>query len=483
MTGGSNEAAVDALIQDALSAGTPTRLLDEAARLTGKNGGWKGERRKLNRAEAVAATRVVTEQIHRLDLKPTAVLQHDGRASGREQTYRFFLTTTEMETGDVGGRPLAMGIGAHVENVRLVAKAARAKGATVDEEAMLAELASSVEGFLEQFRDLGDRDPFAELAEDVGRIATWLESPRRRFEAVRYLAGAGRLDLDYDTVAGEVSHVGRHVSDFAYGITPRVPLRTRPVATGECVVYRRAKAEMAQESAARAEGRFCFFAQPELREIGVGSALVCQKVGLGVGLDGGKRLRMQFTVDHVVYVGATMTEGAGDGLDLPRLLELGGIPEPGRARMSKDPSLYVKVLPPVQPRCADFRAYAVAALGEDDGLGPDEAVFGRRIVPVTAESCRLFLDGGERDEFFGWKHGYDIAEETVLPTSATDDEGAETWLVRERFAEVLYASGGNLAGMLEAETEKRVEAYEAHLLRSATGARKRKLEFRVRMRT
>ena len=475
---------VAAMIHDALTRGSPVRLLDEAARLTGKNGGWRGERRKLNREEAIAATRVVTEQIRRHGLKPTNVLRRDGRASGREQTYRFFLTATEMATGRVSARrPLAMGIEPHVENVRLVAAAARANAGTVDEDGMLADLATAVEGFLDQFRDLADGDRDAELARDVGRIATWLESPRRRFETVRYLAEARRLDLDYDGSSGEVTHVGRDVSDQSYGIMPRVPLRTRPVASGECVVHRRDEAELEAEAAARVDRGWSFFAQPKLREIAKGSVLVCQKVGLGVGLDGGKRLRMVFTVDHVTYVGASLPDGERDSLGLPRLLVVEGIPEPGVARMSKDPGLHVEVLSPVNAKCADFREYANAALGEDEGFGSADALFGRRIVPVTPESCRLFLDGGERDEFFAWRHGHAIEEETVLPYSAIDDEGVETWVVRERFAELLYASGKDgLAALLEAEAEKRAGAFEAFLLKSSTGVRKRKLEFRARMR-
>jgi hypothetical protein len=73
-----------------------------------------------------------------------------------------------------------------------------------------------------------------------------------------------------------------------------------------------------------------------------------------------------------------------------------------------------------------------------------------------------------------------VQDDTVLPREALNEEGIESWSIRDRFAELLYARGAeSLAGLLEAEATKRAQAYEAFLLQSASGARKRKLEFRT----
>jgi hypothetical protein len=55
--------------------------------------------------------------------------------------------------------------------------------------------------------------------------------------------------------------------------------------------------------------------------------------------------------------------------------------------------------------------------------------------------------------------------------------------VRARFAALLYAEGeSSVAGLLRPEAEKRAEALDAFIMKSATGLRRRKLDFRARMR-
>ncbi|GLS45896.1 hypothetical protein [Methylobacterium brachythecii] len=477
--------AVEAIIHDALEKLHPRHLLAEAVRRTAKGSRWKG-RLKLSREEALAATRVVTELVRQHGLKPTTVLQRDGSATTREQTYRFFLTEAEMATGTVAlARPLAKGICAHVGNVRAVALAARAAGREVDEDSMMAELAEAVGGYLDQFREKVEREPHAEIAEDGSSIATWLGKASRRFELARCLAGADRLDLDFDRSTGEMSHVGRDVGAYAYGVMPWVPIRTRAVAEGDCVVHRRDEAERMEEARAKEEGSFLFFPSPRMHEVGRENAVICEKVGLGVNLERGKGLRMTFTIDHVVYAGTSFAEDwASEHPQLPRHLECAGIPERGNASAASDGIHYVEITSPLRNACPDFRAYVTEAFGEDSAMGIGEARYCRRFLPVTPETCRLLLDGGDRDALFAWRHFADLREETVLPLSAINDEGIESWLIQDRFAELLYdRSETGLAGLLQAEAVRRVEAYEAFLLNSESGEQRRKLEFRARMRS
>ncbi|TXM73132.1 hypothetical protein FV218_11935 [Methylobacterium sp. WL69] len=479
-----NSPAVEAIIQEALTTVRPTQLLAEAVRRTTKGGRWKG-RLKMTRDEALAATRVVTDLVHRHGLRATTVLQRDGRASGRGQTYRFFLTEEEMATGAISPeRSLAKGISAHVDNVRAVAAAARSAGCEVDEDAMMAELADAVAGFLDQFRDMSDEDPNAELARDVCSIATWLAKPSRRFELVRCLSGANRLDLDYDRVTGEMSHVGQDVSSYAYGVMPWVALRTRAVARGDCIVFRRDEAELAEETRDREGGGFSFYASPKIHEIGREGALVCEKVGLGVCVDGARGLRMMFTVDHVTCASTSFLMNAASGPPrMPGHLACPGIPEIGSPKLASDEVHYVQVASPLEYLCPDFEAYVAEAFGEESQYGIGEAMYVRRFLPVTPETCRFLLDGGGRDAIFAWRHFAAVAEESVLPSSAINDEGAESWLIRERFSELLYDRGERgLVGLLEAESMNRAQAYDDFLMRSETGARRRKLEFRSRMR-
>lgn len=481
MTEQTHDTAVSAIIEKAHTTVNPTHLLDKAARLTGKNSTWKG-RRKLSDQEAYAATRVVTEMVHRYGLKPTTVLQRDGRASGPEQTSRFYLSDAQMKTGKIGSRSYAKGIGAHVENVRSIATAACTNGHEVDEGLLLGELAEAVESFLDQFRDTV-QDPDVELSEDIARMGPWLAKPGRRFELVRCLAEARRLDLDFDPATGTMSHVGRDVSDYAYDVMPWVPLRTRAVAEADCIVSVRDEAERLQEAAAMAEDKVCFFLKPKLEEISRERAVVCEKVGLGVMLDGGRGLRLTLTVDHVVYAGTSFRDEDGRGSGLAAYLECRGIPELGEGRLATDDVHYLTVVAPMKAWCPDFRAYAEAALAGFGSRDAAEAIFGRRLMPVTPENCRMLLDGGDRDPFMPWRYFSDIKEESVLPSSAINDEGCETWLVRDRFAEALYDPGkAGLTALLEAESEKRAKAFEAYQIASESGVRRRKLEFRARMR-
>ena len=479
-----NIPAVDAIIREALSTVRPTHLLSEAVRRTTKGARWKG-RLKMTREEALAATRVVTDLVRRHGLRATTVLQRDGRASGRGQTYRFFLTEEEMATAAISPeRSLAKGISAHVDNVRAVAAAARAAGHEVDEDSMMAELAEAVAGFLDQFRDRSDEDPDTELSRDIRSIATWLAKPSRRFELVRCLSGANRLDLDYDRVTGEMSHVGQDVSPYAYGVMPWVALRTRSVARGDCIVYRRDEVELAEETRDREGGGLSFHANPKMHEVGRGGALVCGKVGLGVCVDGARGLRMMFTVDHVTYASTSLSMDAASGLlGTPRHLACPGIPEVGDPKLASDEVHYVQVASALEYLCPDFEAYVAEAFGEESRYGVGEAMYVRRFLPVTPETCRFLLDGGDRDAVFAWRHFAGVPEESVLPSSAINDEGVESWLIRERFSELLYdRREKGLAGLLEAEAMKRAQAYDDFLTKSETGARRRKLEFRSRMR-
>lgn len=71
----------------------------------------------------------------------------------------------------------------------------------------------------------------------------------------------------------------------------------------------------------------------------------------------------------------------------------------------------------------------------------------------------------------------------MLPRDAEDDAGVVSRTVRARFAALLYADAEpSVAGLLKREAEQRAEALAAFLMKSATGLRRRKLEFRARMR-
>lgn len=434
--------------------------------------------------EAFAATRVVTEQLVRHGLKRTVVLQKDGRATGPEQTYRFSLTDAEIAAGSVvKGRRLAKGIDAHVDNVRAIAQSVRDQGQEVDEEAMLAELANAVPEFLEQFREKEGLDPDAELAQDVGRVATWLANPARRFELSRVLAGAAHLELDYSCETGEMSHIGRDAVDYAYGIMPWVPIRLRTVAKAAAVVFVRDPEELAHEATLKVQGGFFFFPSPKLVEVGRESLIACQRIGLGVVRDRARNLAMTFTLDPVFYAGTSFRDDDdAAGGKLPKTLRCSGIPQTD-PEIASDGIHYVGRDGTLNVQCPEFLSYLRRIEADDIPGSFHEAIYARRFMPVTAETCRLLLSGGDRDDITVWRWFADLVEETVLPESVLADDGTESWMYRDRFAEVLYRAGEKgLAGFLESEARNRADAYEAYVMRTATGARRRKLDFRQRMR-
>ena len=76
-----------------------------------------------------------------------------------------------------------------------------------------------------------------------------------------------------------------------------------------------------------------------------------------------------------------------------------------------------------------------------------------------------------------------IDEETVLPWDVVLEGGVQSRDARYRFEHLLYSQSlPNAASLLLDEALKRINAYEGYKLKSASGARQRKLSFRARMR-
>lgn len=472
--------AVQALMERALSQTSPTALLRLAADMTRPKSPWKGSR-KLSHDQALAATRLVTEMLHRFDLKPTRVLVSGGRASERGATSRFYLSRREMEPGAVVSKRLASGIGAYVDNVKAIARHAREAGQTVEDDALLDELAAVLDGYLDQFRGIPEADANAELAKDVALVAQWLTHPARGFELARYLTGARAQYLDFRPETGTMAFLGPDACDFAFGLTPQVPLLTRIVAWSEAEILSRVEEPLAVAEAY--DGEAFLFAPPRMEPLGRSLCVLCEKVGIGVSVEQG-RLRMMFTLAPVTYAGVPLggpndpdwrTKGTGEEL------EHRGIPVPGRPEMTVDGQHWIDVRWPERFGCADFEAYFSSLF--DEG-GPDEATLvTERHLPVTAETCERFLSDGEWGDFEVARTFLGLTWDTVLPNASLDEAGVESRMVRDRFAELLYADGErSLAGLLHVEALKRTEAYEAFLRLSTTGDRRRKESFRARMR-
>lgn len=355
-------------------------------------------------------------------------------------------------------------------------------GHAVDDAMLLRELADVVDGFLEQFRMESAIDPDAELARDIALVARWLSHPSREFELSRYLVGSREQDLDYRVREGEMVSLGPDASDFAFGLIPQVPLLTRIVAWAEAEVSVRENVPPSKSEAPWDVSML--FDRPVLKSLGRSTCILCEKVGLGVTVDQGD-LRMVFTLAPVAYAGVPLdgpndadwqTKGTGEEL------EYHAIPIPGRPELTADGRHWIDVKWPERFACPRFEAYLTSLC--DDDAGWDEAsLHTERHLPVTAETCREFLLGGEWGNFEIARTFMGLTWETVLPTSSLSDAGVESRMVRDRFAALLYAeTEPSVAGLLEAEAEKRTQAYDAFLLKAATGERRRKLAFRSRMR-
>ena len=95
----------------------------------------------------------------------------------------------------------------------------------------------------------------------------------------------------------------------------------------------------------------------------------------------------------------------------------------------------------------------------------------------------MLLPDDDRIAFDIWRSFAEIPEPSVLPRDAEDDAGVVSRTMRARFAALLYADAEpSAAGLLRADAGRRCEALDAFLMKSATGLRRRKLEFRARMR-
>ncbi len=100
------------------------------------------------------------------------------------------------------------------------------------------------------------------------------------------------------------------------------------------------------------------------------------------------------------------------------------------------------------------------------------------LVPV---GCSWVDD--DRTAFGIWCFFAEIPERSVLLRDAEDDDGVVSRIVRARFPALLYADAKpSAAGLLGGEAGRQCEALDALLLKSATGLRRRKMEFRARMR-
>ncbi|TFZ59770.1 hypothetical protein E4V01_07415 [Methylorubrum sp. Q1] len=468
---------VKAMMDRVLGSTSPAALLALAAEMTKPKSGWKGPR-KLSRDQALAATRTVTSMLRRFGLQPTKVLVGAGRASQPSATGRFYLTDVEMAGGEVTKR-LSTGIGAHVDHVKAIARHARQKGHAADEGALLAELAEAVGAFLEQFRAEPELDPDAELAGDINRVADHLSNPGRRFELSRFFPEARRLELGFDDKAGEMVFHGPTASMHDGGNTPVVPLLTRMVGHAEASVSR-GEWEDGEENA-------LFFARPKLTPLGRTHCAICQDVGLGVIADPDRRggLRMVFTLDPVTYVGEPGLTAEGDAWDkagYARFLRFGAYPTPGDIDRLGEGGLFFEATAPDRYDCGEFRAFYERVVAEWEP-GDEDRLWSRRYLPVTPETSRMLLVDDDRTAFDIWRSFAEIPERTVLPRDAEDDAGVVSRTVRARFAALLYAEAEpSVAGLLEVEAERRTLALDAFLMKSATGLRRRKLEFRARMR-
>ncbi|WP_018045487.1 hypothetical protein [Methylobacterium sp. 88A] len=471
--------AVQALMERALSQTSPAALLRVAAEVTRPKSPWKGPR-KLSHDQALAATRLVTEMLHRFDLKPTRVLVSGGRASERGATSRFYLSRREMEPGAVVSKRLASGIGAYVDNVEAIARHARESGFALEDDALLVELAAVLDGYLDNFRGTPETEPDTELAQDVARIATWLASPGRRYELARFLAEAQRDALNFDVQAGAMEYVGDGA--FLYsGNTPVVPLFTRVVAHAEAEVFR-----VRPNANGESEENNLFFLNPDLEAVGCAHCVICQKVGLAAVVEpGGRALRMVFTMDPATYVGEPQeqsVEASWASLGYGCFLPYTGYPEPDRTEALGETGYWFRAAHPHGFECPDFETHYRKAL---DRMAPghDEGLWLRRHVLVSPEACRLLLPDEDRSAFDLWRSFADLPEESVLPGSVTDDAGVESRTLRARFAALLYAEAEpSLAGLLDEEARKRADAMEAFRMRSASGERRRREAFRARMR-
>jgi len=470
--------AVQVLMSQATTMTSPGALLALAAEMTKPKSVWKGGK-KLSRDEALAATRAVTAMLGRYGLRPTQVLVSPGRASLPAATGRFYLTRKEMEPGATVTKPLATGIGAHLANVRAIARFAREAGHQVDEEMLLGELAEAVATFLEPFRGELDLDPDAEIAGDVNRISTWLASPRRNYELTRFLGEAGRRRLAYDIETGAMEYEGE-MAVLHNGNEPTVFLFTRVVGHARAEVFKAVDEEPPLDEGGEVVSGW----RPETVHVGVSSCVVCQKVRLGVRLaPGGQgRLEMAFTLDPATYVDEPRGEhDPSDGLlwgdtIMPRYPNSGvrdWLDEPGYCIVIDQIERYV---------CPDFEAHHRRLL---DSEHPDDE-FGmvlRAHLPVTEDNCRFLLDGKDGGGSRFWRMIVGADKGTVLPDVAIDDAGCESRILRDRLASILYSDAEpTLASLLDGEAAKRTDAMEAYQLKSTTGDRRRKLAFRARMR-
>lgn len=475
--------AVQALMDRAVRPTDPVALLRHAAEMTNAKSGWKGPH-TLPREQAEAATRLVSVMLDRYGLKPTLVLASGGHAHEGSATSRFYMSRREMKSGTRPGRRFAGRIGAYLDNVRAIARHARNAGHDVQEATLLAELAEVTGAFLEHFRDGQEHDPDAELASDLNLVSSWLASPRRGYELARFLAEAGRRQLAYDARAGAMEYEG----DLAFlgsGNEPVIPLFTRVVGHARAEVFQAAGQEAPQD----VEGEVLAGWKPVLEPVGSSNCIVCQKVGLGVRLaPGGQgRLEMAFTLDPVTYVsepggvsekpGGLLWATFGHGM----FLELARYPELGRREPLDEHGHWLEASD-VRYDCPRFEALHRRVLDSDHHH--DE--FGLQLrshAPVTPEICQLLLAGRNGGGHLMWRALARVDEGSLLPEEVTDDAGMVSGLLRDRLAAFLYAEvEPSVVGLLDAEAEKRADALDAFLMRSATGQRRRKHAFRARMR-
>lgn len=229
------------------------------------------------------------------------------------------------------------------------------------------------------------------------------------------------------------------------------------------------------------------FARPKLMPLGRTHCVICQEVGLGVVADPDRRggLRMVFTLDPATYVGEPGAAADGDAWDTvgyTRFLRLGAYPTPGDLNCLSDGGLYFEAGPPERFHCEEFRAsHGQVVAGREPG--DDDPIWMRWHLPVTPETCRMLLVDDKRTAFDVWRSFAEIPERTVLPRDAEDDANVVSRTLRARFAALLYTEAEpSVASLLAAEAERRTVALDVFLAKSATGLRRRKLEFRARMR-
>lgn len=481
-------AAVTDLMAKALQAtARPAEVLERVCAMVAPKSGADlgGIRRKLTPAQAARAATCVTSIMTRLHVKPADACRAAGVATSANNFHGFHLTERERLLGpDATFKPdrFNQSLNHYHRLVMETARLAAEEGASVDRPALLDELAEAVGDFLLPFVPAVERTVFEEISEHLNLIGSYFSKPRMGpagtlVDLPRLRDACERASLAYSHTLDAMAYAGEGPGENWTGNLPRLLLLPR-------VVGRVAVTCTVPDEDGDVSGTPSSILELRQKTIGSMDADLLYGVSLALTAAPGGRVAMRFLLEPWTAIvrgprsQVRLEEGQVHIWLEPAEIMVRGFPFTDLTATDHVGPFQISADGVPSARCPEFARWIASS--DDDG-DPD-AIGAVRTLPVTPETCELFLGSVRRTQL--WDFERPFKADMVLKDWVELHGGVPNCETVERIAERLYRDDEqSLDRMLLAKAEVIAAAMDRHVEGAADGASRKRAAFLRRMRS